>query len=254
MLISATGTGKTYASAFAMRELGFKRVLFVVHRNQIAKQAKESFENVFGNSIKSGYIAGIGNKEEGIYADYVFATVQSLTRNNLYTAFPKDYFDCCIYDESHHVTADSYQKLMEYFTPEFSLGMTATPDKRDDNIEGIGFAIPATTVDETVDGIVNGSAAFGITCGGIPEDVSGHYSIPGGVYVTFVQPKSDAHEKGIREGDIITAVNGKPVKNTDDVVKQKEGLKPGDTVTLTIWREGKTFDAEVILGNQNDFN
>ncbi len=136
LLISATGTGKTYASAFAMRELGFKKVLFVVHRNQIAKQAKESFENVFGNSIKSGYIAGIGNKEEGINADYVFATVQSLTRNNLYTAFPKDYFDCCIYDESHHATADSYQKLMEYFTPEFSLGMTATPDKRDDNIEG----------------------------------------------------------------------------------------------------------------------
>lgn len=122
------------------------------------------------------------------------------------------------------------------------------------SIEGIGFAIPASTVAETVDGIVNGSAAFGITCGGIPEDVSGHYSIPSGVYVTFVQPKSDAHEKGIREGDIITAVNGKPVKNTDDVVKQKEGLKPGDTVTLTVWREGKTFDAEIILGNQNDFN
>ena len=51
LLISATGTGKTYASAFAMRELGFKRVLFLVHRNQIAKQAKKSFENVFGSRI-----------------------------------------------------------------------------------------------------------------------------------------------------------------------------------------------------------
>lgn len=48
LLISATGTGKTYAAAFAMSELGFKRVLFVVHRKQIAKQAKASFERVLG--------------------------------------------------------------------------------------------------------------------------------------------------------------------------------------------------------------
>jgi superfamily II DNA or RNA helicase len=48
LLISATGTGKTYASAFAMRELGFQRVLFLVHRNQIAKQAMKSYRKVFG--------------------------------------------------------------------------------------------------------------------------------------------------------------------------------------------------------------
>ena len=58
LLVMATGTGKTYASAFAMRELGFKRVLFLVHRNQIAKQAKKSFENVFGSRIKTGLVSG----------------------------------------------------------------------------------------------------------------------------------------------------------------------------------------------------
>jgi len=136
LLISATGTGKTYAAAFAMRELGFKRVLFVVHRNQIVKQAKQSFENVFGKTINTGYIAGIGDKEEGLKADYVFATVQSLTRNKNYKNFTPDYFDCCIYDESHRATANMYQELFNYFTPQLSLGMTATPDKRDDNIEG----------------------------------------------------------------------------------------------------------------------
>ncbi len=136
LLISATGTGKTYAAAFAMRELGYKRVLFVVHRNQIAKQAKKSFENVFANTVKTGYVSGMGDKEEGFQADFVFATVQTLSKEENYKRFPRDYFDCCIYDESHHATAGSYKKLFDYFTPDLCLGMTATPDKRDDNIEG----------------------------------------------------------------------------------------------------------------------
>ena len=102
LLISATGTGKTYASAFAVRELGFKRVLFIVHRAQLAKQAKKSFERVFNNSVSMG-IVGDGKHE---------------------------------YDEAHHSPANTYQKVMEYFKPKLFLGMTATPDKRDDYIEG----------------------------------------------------------------------------------------------------------------------
>ena len=133
LLISATGTGKTYASAFAMRELGFKRVLFLVHRNQIAKQAKASFERVFGSRIKTGLVSGIKHDYE---ADFVFATVQTLSKQENLERFPRDYFDACIYDEAHHTSAGSYKRIMDYFTPEFTLGMTATPDKRDDNIEG----------------------------------------------------------------------------------------------------------------------
>lgn len=133
LLISATGTGKTYASAFAMRELGFKRVLFLVHRNQIAKQAKASFERVFGSRIKTGLVSGIMHDYD---ADFVFATVQTLSKQENLERFPRDYFDACIYDEAHHTSAGSYKKVMDYFTPEFTLGMTATPDKRDDNIEG----------------------------------------------------------------------------------------------------------------------
>ena len=133
LLISATGTGKTYASAFAMRELGFKRVLFLVHRNQIAKQAKASFERVFGSRIKTGLVSGTKHDYE---ADFVFATVQTLSKQENLEKFPRDYFDACIYDEAHHTSAGSYKKVMDYFTPEFTLGMTATPDKRDDNIEG----------------------------------------------------------------------------------------------------------------------
>ncbi len=133
LLISATGTGKTYASAFAMRELGFQRVLFLVHRNQIAKQAKTSFETVFGNNIRTGLVSGT---EHDYNADFVFATVQTLSRQEHLDKFSRNYFDACIYDEAHHTSAGSYKKVMDYFTPKFTLGMTATPDKRDDNIEG----------------------------------------------------------------------------------------------------------------------
>lgn len=133
LLISATGTGKTYASAFAMRELGFKRVLFLVHRGQLARQTKKSYEKVFAKSISMGLVCA-GYHE--YYADYVFATVQTLNRDEHLLQFDKDTFDCIVLDEAHHVTADTYQKIMKHFSPKLWLGMTATPDKRDDNVAG----------------------------------------------------------------------------------------------------------------------
>ena len=133
LLISATGTGKTYASAFAMRELGFKRVLFLVHRAQLAKQAKKSFERVFNNSVSMG-IVGDGKHEYG--CDFVFAMVETLNRDQHLFQYEKDAFDCIILDEAHHSPANTYQKVMNYFEPQLFLGMTATPDKRDDHIEG----------------------------------------------------------------------------------------------------------------------
>lgn len=133
LLISATGTGKTYASAFAMRELGFKRVLFLVHRGQLARQTKKSYEKVFAKSVSMGLV-GAGYHEYD--ADYVFATVQTLNRDEHLLQYDKDAFDCIVLDEAHHVTADKYQKIMKHFSPKLWLGMTATPDKRDDNVAG----------------------------------------------------------------------------------------------------------------------
>ena len=127
------GTGKTYASAFAMRELGFKRVLFLVHRGQLARQTKKSYEKVFAKSVSMGLV-GAGYHEYD--ADYVFATVQTLNRDEHLLQYDKDAFDCIVLDEAHHVTADTYQKIMKHFLPKLWLGMTATPDKRDDNVAG----------------------------------------------------------------------------------------------------------------------
>ena len=133
LLISATGTGKTYASAFAMRDLGFKRVLFLVHRNQIVKQAKKSFERVFGNTRTMGIVSGESREFD---KDYIFATIQTMSKENIYCQYDKSYFDAIVFDEAHHTSASSYKRIMDYFKPKFTLGMTATPDKRDDQFAG----------------------------------------------------------------------------------------------------------------------
>lgn len=133
LLISATGTGKTYASAFAIRELGFKRILFLVHRGQLARQSKKSYEKVFAKTVSMG-IVGAGYHEYD--ADFIFATVQTLNRDEHLLQYKSDAFDCIVLDEAHHVPADTYQKVMQHFNPKLWLGMTATPDKRDDNIDG----------------------------------------------------------------------------------------------------------------------
>ena len=133
LLISATGTGKTYASAFAMRELGFHRVLFLVHRGQLARQTKRAYQNVFSKSVSMGVVgAGAAEYEK----DYVFATVQTLNKDENLKKYSPKHFDCIILDEAHHSSANTYQKIMQYFTPKLWLGMTATPDKRDDDTEG----------------------------------------------------------------------------------------------------------------------
>ncbi len=133
LLISATGTGKTFASAFAMRELGYKKVLFLVHRGQLAAQTKKSYEKVFGKSVSMGLV-GAGHSEYD--ADYIFATVQTLNRDEHLLQYDPNHFDAICLDEAHHVPAATYQKIMHHFTPKIWLGMTATPDKRDDNSEG----------------------------------------------------------------------------------------------------------------------
>ena len=133
LLISATGTGKTYASAFAMRELGFQKVLFLVHRNQIAKQAIKSYRKVFGGQVSMGMVTG---KHQEYDKDYVFATIQTLSKDETLQRYSKTRFDTIVIDEAHHSAANSYKKVLDYFQPKLWLGMTATPDKRDDNLEG----------------------------------------------------------------------------------------------------------------------
>lgn len=128
LLISATGTGKTYASAFALRDDNPKKALFLVHREQIAKQAIASYKRVFGNTKVFGLLSGNAKDYE---ADYLFSTMQMMAKPEVLTQFSKEEFQMIIIDEAHRVGASSYQNIMDYFKPDFWLGMTASPERTD---------------------------------------------------------------------------------------------------------------------------
>lgn len=125
LLISATGTGKTYLSAFAVQEYQPAKMLFIVHRTNIAQKAMETFQKLMPN-IKMGLYSGKRRGDE----DYLFATIQTL-RNDL-SKFSRTKFDYIIIDEVHHAQAKTYREVIDYFQPNFLLGMTATPERSDD--------------------------------------------------------------------------------------------------------------------------
>ena len=134
LLISATGTGKTYASAFGIRDAlkPTGKVLFVVHRKEILRQACSSYKKVFGNNVKMAMLTGDDKDYEEIaQADFVFAMVNMISKPEVYERFSKDEFEVITLDEAHHSTAGSYQKIIDYFNPRFLLGMTATPERTD---------------------------------------------------------------------------------------------------------------------------
>ncbi|MEO4706930.1 DEAD/DEAH box helicase family protein [Pediococcus pentosaceus] len=130
LIISATGTGKTYLAAFDVRNYRPRKFLFVVHREQILRKALLSFKNVLGGPADDyGILAG-GTKE--IDRKYVFATIQTLSRPDILNELKANTFDYILIDEAHKAGAASYQKIINHFKPEFLLGMTATPERTDD--------------------------------------------------------------------------------------------------------------------------
>lgn len=130
LIISATGTGKTYLGAFDVKSTDPKKMLFLAHREQILEKSKESFSRIIGGK-KTDYGLYTGNSRNK-NAKYVFATVQTLSKSNHLSLFDRDEFDYILVDEVHHAGAETYQKIMNYFQPKFYLGMTATPDRNDD--------------------------------------------------------------------------------------------------------------------------
>jgi len=130
LIISATGTGKTYLSAFDAKEFNPKKLLFVVHRLRIAKDSLKTFKKVFGKNKTMGLYSG--DKRE-LDCDFIFSTIQTISKFSHLENFSKNHFDYIIIDETHRSGADSYLRLIEYFEPKFLLGMTATPERTDGN-------------------------------------------------------------------------------------------------------------------------
>ena len=129
LLISATGTGKTYLSAFDVKQANAKKILFVAHRKVILERAKISYQKILKNKKMEIFDSNfqINDKDE-----VIFAMIQTLNKEKNLNIFPKDYFDYIIVDEVHHGGAKTYQSIFEYFNPKFLLGITATPERTDD--------------------------------------------------------------------------------------------------------------------------
>lgn len=129
LVVSATGTGKTYLGAFAVKDFHPHRFLYVVHREQIAVKSRQSFRRVIGGPA-SDYGLLSGNHHDWD-AKYLFATVQTLSQPATLKRLAADQFDYILIDEAHRATAPSYQRIFDHFTPQFWLGMTATPERMD---------------------------------------------------------------------------------------------------------------------------
>ncbi len=129
LAIAATGSGKTYMSVFDALQVKPEHLLFVVHREDILKKAKESFDRICAATQKnysSGFFTG-NQKDKN--CTYLFATRDTLSRH--YKEFSKNAFDYIVLDEAHHATSQSYKEILDYFTPDFLLGLTATPERSD---------------------------------------------------------------------------------------------------------------------------
>lgn len=126
LVVCSAGSGKTYLSAFDALNFNPKKLLYIVHESSILKKALETYQSVFGNDVKFGLYTG---EEKDIDADFLFATNVSMSKN--LGLFNKEEFDYIVIDECHHAVNDTYIKIMEYFKPEFLLGLTATPERMD---------------------------------------------------------------------------------------------------------------------------
>ena len=126
LVVSATGSGKTYLAAFDARNFDPQRLLYIVHEGSILKKSLETFQEVFGGARTCGLYSG---EAKELDADFIFATNVSMCRS--LDIFDKKEFDYIIIDECHHAVAETYRKIIDYFEPEFLLGLTATENRMD---------------------------------------------------------------------------------------------------------------------------
>ena len=132
LLVAATGTGKTVISAFDYKNFRSanksSKLLFVAHRKEILQQAKATFQGVLkDNNFGDLWVDGIEPNSN----EYLFVSVQTLNNRLKNLKLSPDYYDFIILDEAHHGSASSYRPFLNYFNPKILLGLTATPERMD---------------------------------------------------------------------------------------------------------------------------
>lgn len=132
LVVAATGTGKTVISAFDFKKFKNEnpsaKLLFLAHRKEILKQALNTFRGILrDNNFGDLWVDGLVPDSY----EFVFASVQTLNNQLEEIYLSSDYFDFIIMDECHHLTANSYRGILNYFQPKILLGLTATPERMD---------------------------------------------------------------------------------------------------------------------------
>lgn len=142
LLISATGTGKTFASAFGVRKANAKHILFLAHRTHLLSQAISAYKKVLpieytfailtGDRNYTKELENVSSYQKGKLYNILFSTCEMMQKDEILQSFNKNCFDFIIIDEVHKAGSKTYQKIINYFTPKFLLGMSATPERTDD--------------------------------------------------------------------------------------------------------------------------
>ena len=127
LVVLATGLGKTWLAAFDTDRFRAKRVLFVAHREEILRQALDTFRRIRPEATLGLYTG----TEKDPTADVLFASIQTLGKKAHLRNFGSNAFDYIVVDEFHHAAARTYRQLIDHFEPEFLLGLTATPERTD---------------------------------------------------------------------------------------------------------------------------
>ena len=126
LVVAATGSGKTYLAAFDALNMDARKLLFIVHKDVILEEALKTFARVFGTDRTYGIYT---SQSDGVDKDFVFASNQMMSRH--LDLFSPDEFDYIVIDEVHHAAAGTYRQIIDYFKPQFLLGLTATPERMD---------------------------------------------------------------------------------------------------------------------------
>lgn len=247
MLLSSTGTGKTMASAFAMREMIPKRMLFVVHREQIAKQALSSYKRIFGSSKTYGLLSG---NQKDMDSDCLFATMQMMSKPEIHNQFDKDAFDVIVIDECHHAGAESYQRIMDYFKPQFWLGMTASPDTNNYDIYDLfdhNIAYEIRLQQALEEDLLCPFHYFGITDleidGKVFDDTAG--------VKNFANLVSDARVDYVLEKAEYYGYSGERVKGLIFCSRKEEAKELSVKFNKKYKKNGQLYKTEVLTGEDN---
>ena len=183
----------------------------------------------FANSITNGIISGVDRIITNSSTGYLMTCIQTNAAINP--------------GNSGGALVDSYGRVVGINVAKLS----------NVSYEGMGFAIPISDSIDLISnlieyGYVKGRPLLGITYQAISSQVAQFYRIPSGIMVDGVDPESDAYAKGLRPGDTITAFNDQHIENSSQIFNMMAKCKPGDVMKLTVYRQGRTTELSVVLG------